>query len=103
MCHGRNRLIFSLTSVFPGPNNLNIEIGGAGGRLKHILCNRLFYSQHRNPISNRNKNDKLGEEEKGKPPTTQNTQSHSSCKVHLGGLLELVKIAQGIFGNVPKT
>ena len=73
-----------------------LKLWGAGGlaRTQRLFMNRLLYSQHRNPISNRNKNDKLGEEEKGKPPTTQNTQSHSSCKVHLGGLLELVKIAQ---------
>ena len=47
----RDRLLFSLTRVHPGPNNFNIEIGGAGGRLKHNLCNRLLYSQHRNPIN----------------------------------------------------
>ena len=73
MCCGRNRLLFSLTSVHPGPNNFNIEIGGAGERLKHILCNRLLYSQHRNPINLKPKKKKQNwERENG--TTADNTK-----------------------------
>ena len=70
------------------------DVGGFPFASSPRLCFSLFLLLIGNPISNKNKNDELGEEAKGKPPTTQNTQSHSSCKVHLGGLLELVKIAQ---------
>ena len=37
------------------------------------------------------------------PENKKHTQIQSSCKVCLGGLLELVKIVQGIFGTSPET
>ena len=78
------------------------DVGGFPFASSPRLCFSLFLLLIGNPISNKNKNDELGEEAKGKPPTTQNTQSHSSCKVHLGGLLELVKIAQGFLAMCPR-
>ena len=51
-----------------------LKLGGAGGlaRTQTLFMNRLLYSQHRNPINNKNKEKhKRGEEEKAKPPTTQ--------------------------------
>ena len=42
MCPGRNRLIFSLTSVLPGASNFNIEIGGAGGKVEAPFVQQAF-------------------------------------------------------------
>ena len=51
-----------------------LKLRGAGGlaRIHTLFMNRLLYSQHRNPINNKNKEKhKRGEEEKGKLPTIQ--------------------------------
>ena len=42
MCCGRNRLLFSLTSAHPGPNNLNIEMGGCGGKVEAHFVQQAF-------------------------------------------------------------
>ena len=58
-----------MTSVLPGPNNFNIEIGGEGGKVEAHFVQQAFLFPTPEPYQQ--KNEKLGEEGKGKPSTTQ--------------------------------
>ena len=99
MCPGRNRLIFSLTSVLPGANNFNIEIGGCGGKVEAHFVQQAFifptpepYQQQKQRKTQTWRGGKGKAAHNTKPKTTRKSVRHVQLDLSIHVLGTLPKI-----------